>query len=117
MSKNKERIYPVTTHEIVDVVAELSRASTDTGTEAKLFIGDEAGPFVILLTCAVAVAVDETSNCSDKKDQISWEMDSYIRRTWVALAIRTSVVQFTPRITCRDVDLCQVADSCNLNVF
>jgi hypothetical protein len=65
--------YPVTTHEIVDVVAKLSRTSTDTGTEAKLFIGDEAGPFVILSTRAEAVAVDESSNCGKKRIRLVGE--------------------------------------------
>ena len=44
-------------------------------------------------------------------------MNSYKRQTWVALAIGTSVVQFTSGITCRYVDLCQVTNSRNLNVF
>ena len=67
-------VYPVTAHEIVDVVAKLSRTSTDTGTETKLFIGDETGPFVILLTCTKGVAVDESSDCEWRKKsiQISW---------------------------------------------
>ena len=31
-------IYPVTTHDIVNVVAKLSRTNTDTGTEAKFIM-------------------------------------------------------------------------------
>lgn len=39
------------------------------------------------------------------------------KRTWVALSIGTSVVEFTTGITCWDVDLCKVANSSDLNVF
>ena len=37
--------------------------------------------------------------------------------TWVALAIGTSIVEFSSFVARRDVDLCKVADSGDLNVF
>ena len=56
-------MYPVTAHDIVDVVAKHSCLCTDAGTEAKLCVGNEAGPFVVLLTGSKGVAVDESSDC------------------------------------------------------
>ena len=111
--------YPVTTHDIVNVVAKLSRTNTDAGTEAKLIM---SCPFMILLTRAEAVAVDERSDCSAKKERERINFGERGRNhiktvTWVPLAIGTSIVEFASFVTRRDVDLCEVTDSGDLNIF
>jgi len=92
------RDVPVAAHDIVNVVAKLRGTSSNAGTEAEFVVRDEAGPFMVLETLTEAVAINEPTD-------------------GVALGISTSVVQFTSSITLGDVDLGEIADTSNLDVF
>jgi len=92
------RDVPEAAHDIVDVVAKAGSTSPNAGTEAELVVRDEAGPFMVLETLTEAVAVDETTN-------------------GVALSISTPVVQFPSSVTLGDVDLGEIANTGDLDVF
>jgi len=92
------RDVPVAAHDIVDVVAKLRGTSSNAGKEAEFVVRDEAGPLMVLETLTEAIAIDETTN-------------------GIAFAISTSVVQFTSSVPLGDVDLGEIADTSDLNIF
>jgi len=92
------RNIPVAAHFIVDVVAKLLGSCTDASANAEFTVRQESGPFVVLKGVSKAVSIEEATNR-------------------IALAVGTSVVQFTTRITLGDVDFGEVSNTCDLNVF
>ena len=55
-------MYPVASHDIVNVVTQRRGFGADTSAETELAVGDEGGPFVVLLACTEGVAVNQTAN-------------------------------------------------------
>jgi len=89
---------PVAAHNIVDVVAELPRPGTNASSNAELVIGEESGPFMVLKGISETVTVEKSSNR-------------------IALAVSTPVVHLTTRIALGDVDLGEVSNTGDLDVF
>ena len=62
--KGLDVTYPVASHDVVDVVAELLSTGTEACANAELLLGDKFGPFVVLHALAEGVAVEEATNCA-----------------------------------------------------
>ena len=58
-------MYPVASHDIVNVVTQRRGFGADTSAETKLAVGDEGGPFVVLLACTEGIAVNQTANYNE----------------------------------------------------
>jgi hypothetical protein len=109
--------YPVASHDVVDVVAELLSTGTKARANAELLLGDKFGPFVVLHALAEGVAVEESTNCRDNHQLNEIGRHAAVSRTRVALAVSTTVVEFSSRITLGNVHLSEVANTSDLDIF
>lgn len=92
------RHVPGATHDIVDVLAKSRSVGSNAGTEAKLIVGDEVGPFMVLEVGTEATSIDETTD-------------------GVAETISTVRVELSSIITSRNVHAGEVTDTSNLNIM
>lgn len=88
---------PVAAHHIVDVLTISGSVCSGTSAETELGGGHERGPFVILQGLAKSIPINQSSNR-------------------VSIPIRTMRIEFTSRITSRNVHTGELAYTSNLDI-
>lgn len=65
--RDKKKMDPVASHHVVDVVTQRRGFGADASAETELAVGDEGGPFVVLLACTEGVAINQTANYNETR--------------------------------------------------
>ena len=65
--RNKKETDPVASHDIVNVVTQRRGFGADASAETELAVGDEGGPFVVLLACTEGVAINQTADYNETR--------------------------------------------------
>lgn len=88
----------MTSHHIVDMLAVSSSIGTNACSYAEFIVGDELGPLMELLLVSKYISIDETADR-------------------IAVSISTVIIQFSSFVTSRDVNLGEISDAGDLDIF